>query len=423
MDAWAAALESTIPHLFARNAAEFAEHPALTDGPRHWTWRQAREDALVLAAGLAALGLQRGQTMLIAMSDRAEHWLADTAAAHLGAVSSTVHPALGPEQVRQFAQHCRARVVVLEGTAEVHRWYAALRAVTSIDHVVVLDELAVPSGDRRFRSWKALRHNGARLLREDSDVVERHWRAVRPEHPAAIVHTHRDGGEPRGVVLTHRNVCSAAAAVHHIARAEPGSARLCYLPLAHIAERMSTLYSALHDVAHVHFCGERRQLAEALVRCRPAVFFGDSQVWEELASGIRCSRRPTARTRERLRARVGLDRTTWSACGAPPVKPRVRELFASLGVEIAELWGMPETTGCVTAHRAGRPGGEPLPGAEVRIAADGEVLVRGPLVCAGYLQPDGVVRSAADADGWLPTGDLGSVDAEGRLTVTGRKPA
>ena len=94
MDAWRAALESTIPQLLARNAAEFAEHPALTDGPRHWTWRQAREEALVLAAGLAALGLQRGQTMLIAMSDRAEHWLADTAASHLGAVSSAVHPAL-----------------------------------------------------------------------------------------------------------------------------------------------------------------------------------------------------------------------------------------------------------------------------------------------------------------------------------------
>src|SRR5690606_13751420 len=119
--------------------------------------------------------------------------------------------------------------------------------------------------------------------------------------------------------------------------------------------------------------------------------------------------RRTPQAARRLRARLGLDRASWPASGAAPIDRELLELFSSFGLDIYELWGMTETTGCVTTNRAGahRPGtvGQPVPGVEVRTSDDGEVLVRGPLVCAGYLEPDGAIRPATDADGWLHTGD------------------
>lgn len=429
-DDWAdAALETTIPRLFSRNTAQFPDQPALTDNDRTLTWKQAGEEVELLAAALSELGLQRGQTILLMMSNRAEHWLADVAATHLGAVPSTLHPALSQDQVHGIATHSRARVVVLESNDQLRRWAKALRNDSTVEHVVVLDEAVMISADRRFRTWDDLRRHGAQRLREDPGLLQRESAPVTPATPAAIIYPSEDSDRLKGVVLTHSNICFAAAALHHLTRPEPHTARLSYLPLSHIAERVVGVYAAIHDAAHVHFCGDRDEVLNELPRARPALFFASPQVWSQLAGllrGVPAEQRRTPRDRERVRARVGLDQTVWPSVGSGPLDPEVLELFNGVGLDVCELWGLIETTGCATTNRpeARRTGtvGRAMPGMEVRIAPDGEVLVRGPLVCAGYLEADGMIRPVIDAEGWLSTGDVGELDADGYLTITGHKP-
>ncbi|MER6990664.1 AMP-dependent synthetase/ligase [Saccharopolyspora hirsuta] len=427
-EAWAAAaLETTVLQLFSRNVAQFPQQPALTDGDRTLTWEQVRHEVQVVAAGLAALGLQRGQAMLIMAPNRVEHWLVDVAAAHLGAVPSTLYPTLSQDQVHYAAHHSRAKVVVLDSADQLRRWSKVLRNASDVEHVVVLDEQAMVSADERFRTWDRLRELGEQRLREDPELVQRASAAIGPADPAAIIYTSGTTGEQKGVVLTHRNICFAAAALHQATQAERHAPRICYLPLAHIAERMVSIYAAIHDVAHVHFCADQKQLPAVLARARPSLFFAVPRVWEKLAAALRDvpADQRTPQAARRLRSRLGLDRATWPASGAAPIDRELVELFSTIGVDIFELWGMTETTGCATTNRAGanRPGtvGRPVPGVEVRTSDDGEVLVRGPLVCAGYLEPDGAIRPATDADGWLRTGDVGTVDADGYLSITDRK--
>ncbi|WP_228047061.1 AMP-dependent synthetase/ligase [Saccharopolyspora montiporae] len=414
--------DATLPRLVARNAAEFPDSPALTAGPSRWTWAQAEQDAHRVAAGLAELGLRRGQTLLIMAGSGPEHWLADVAATHLGAVPCTVYATLSQDQVARIARHSRARVVLLGGAEELRTWAQALRAVDTIDRVVLLDDdAAAGAEDPRVRSFGAVRATGRRVLDGDPEAVARRAREVAPGDPAAILYT---SGEHKGVVLTHRNVCFAAAAVHQVAGTGGPAPRLSCQPLAHIAERVVSIYSAVHDVAHVHFCAGSDGVATGLARVRPELFFAVPQVWEVLTGALGADPRRLAEPdRRRLRERAGLDRVRWAGSGA--AGDELRSWFSALDVQLFELWGMTETTGCVTSNRPGahRPGtaGPVVPGMQVRTAADGEVLVRGPLVCAGYLQPDGAIVPAADADGWLRTGDIGMIDADGYLTITDRK--
>ena len=152
-------------------------------------------------------------------------------------------------------------------------------------------------------------------------------------------------------------------------------------------------------------------------------------MWSRLVGALReipAEQRRSARDAQRARARLGLGRTVLPATGTGRIDLDVLEQFSGIGLEICQLWGLAETTGCATTNHSGgrRTGtvGRAMPGTQVRIAADGEVLVRGPLVCAGYLEADGMIRPVTDADGWLPTGDVGVLDADGYLTITGHKP-
>ena len=432
-EGWAAtALETTVPELFFRNATDYPGHAALTDitggTQRTWTWSQAHAETSALAAGLSELGLQRGQTMLIMMANRAEHWLADAAATQIGAVPSTVYATSSPDQVLFVARHSRVRIAVLESAEQVRRWSSALRELPMLNHVVVLDETAIPEDDPRFVSWKALHQLGERVLNGNVDLVEQRWRALSADQPVTVLYTSGTTGNPKGVVLTHRNVVYAAAALHQVTETPPHAPIICYLPLAHIAERMLSMYAAIHEAAHVHFCADPTAVAGKLPEVRPHTFFGVPRVWEKLAAllhSVPVEQRCTPEAVERLRAQVGLDQTVWLSSGAAPISSDVLEFFASLGVHINELWGMTETTGCATTNRPGanRLGtvGQPVPGVELRTADDGEVLVRGPIVCAGYLQPDGAISPATDSDGWLHTGDVGSIDDDRYLTITDRK--
>ncbi|WP_210637573.1 AMP-dependent synthetase/ligase [Streptomyces sp. GESEQ-13] len=448
----------TIPALLRENARRHPDLPALTTGigpdDGTLTWFQLRSEVAAVTRGLAAAGLQRGERMLIAMSRRAEHWVADLAAVHLGALPCSTYDTLSTEQIRHVARHSAATVLVLEGEEQMRRWGPVLDDLPDLRAVIILDWSAAPEGDKRFVSYQAVRGSGPL----DAGTFEALTDEITTDQPLTVVYTSGTTGEPKGVVLTHRNVIRESFMQDQLLPVPDHPRTVAYLPLAHIAERVLGIYLPICNAGHVTICRDPAQLPATLLHVRPHGFFGVPRVWEKLAGALRAKlgeelgearevaleayrRRSAAEDvpthfAERLkhldeqelrpiRAAIGLDACLRASSGAAPIPTTVLETLASVGLPVHEVWGLSETTGAATVSTpdafalgaVGRPG----PGIEVEAADDGELFVRGPVVVPGYLRADGGIDPATDVDGWLPTGDLGTVDARGIVTVTGRK--
>ncbi|MGN9821655.1 AMP-dependent synthetase/ligase [Streptomyces sp. SD11] len=455
----------TIPALLRRNAQRFAGRPALTTGigPDAGTlsWSQLRAEVAALTRGLTALGLERGDRMLVAMSKRAEHWVTDLAAIHVGVLPCSTYDTLSTEQIGAVARHSAATVLVLEGKEQLERWQPILQDQPNLRAVVVLDWDAAPPDDPRLVSYAAVR--GA--VPPDDAAFEALTDAVTPDQPLALVYTSGTTGAPKGVVLSHRNVIHESLMQDQLVPVPEHPRSVAYLPMAHIAERVLGIYMPICNAGHVTICPEPDQLLSALLTVRPQGFFGVPRVWEKLAAGLK-ARLATLDAQQReavaqaqkialevyrlrsegkdiptglvepleqldeqlmrpLRKVVGLEDCRRAFSGAAPIPAAVLEFLASVGLPVYEVWGLSETTGAATVSTpevfslgsVGRAG----PGIEVREAGDGELFVRGPVVFLGYLQADGRIESATDAEGWLPTGDVGTVDSRGLVTITDRK--
>ncbi|MFD7567833.1 AMP-dependent synthetase/ligase [Streptomyces tendae] len=456
----------TLPRLLARNARDYPRLPGLSwqppegDGNGDWTtltWAEIHEHTQRLAAGYAGLGVGRGDHVLMMMANRPEHWLSDLALVRLGAVPVSVYGTAAPEQISHIARNCRARVAVVEGADQVRLWEPLLTdADTPLERLVV----AEPGGEGGHVPYAGLlREPAPERFREELD-------AANPEDPLTVVYTSGTTGEPKGVVLTHRQVLANALALDAVVELPPHVEHICYLPFAHIAERMLGIYLPCHRASHVYLCADPAAVGTVVRKVRPAQFFGVPRIWEKLCAAVRAvlslmpaeqrevidaasavarehvgyrerGESPPAELEERyarareevllpLLAAGGLDRVTWAASASAPMPVDVVDFWAGFGVVIMDAWGLTETTGVATTNspRTGfRLGsvGRPVESVEVRLAADGEIEVRGESVFSGYLRPDGSVRSALDADGWLATGDIGRTDDDGYLWLTDRK--
>lgn len=453
----------TLPALLARNATDHGALPALSwrtaDGWTTLTWAEARRRVAVLASGYAALGVQRGDHVLLMMGNRPEHWLSDLALVHLGAVPVTVYGTSAPEQIAHIARHSRARLAVVEGARELARWEPLLAADVPLERLVVAEAAeAGPHG-----TYGSLYASGARLHRPDA--FEKGWREARPEDPLTVVYTSGTTGDPKGVRLTHRNILLQSVRLDRHVELPEHAEHLCYLPFAHIAERVLGIYLPLLRAAHVRLCADPAAVAGAVRELRPVQFFGVPRVWEKLAASVRAvlaqlpaaqreaieAANDLARARAGHRERgeavpaaleasyaaakeqildpllglAGLDRLVWTASATAPMPIDVVRFWAGWGITIMDAWGLTETAGVCTvnspdAFRLGSVG-RPIEGLELRIAADGEILTRGATVFDGYLRPDGSLESARDAEGWFPTGDVGRLDEDGFLWLTDRK--
>ncbi|WP_274564075.1 AMP-dependent synthetase/ligase [Streptomyces spiramyceticus] len=458
--------ELTLPALLLRNAEDHGDLPALswrTGDGAGWTtltWSEVRRKTAVLAAGYAALGVERGEHVLLMMGNRPEHWLTDLALTHLGAVPVSVYGTAAPEQIAHIARHSRARFAVVEGRRELERWEPLLAgAETQLEKLVVV-EAADAGGHRTYGSLHA---TGARLHR--ADAFEKGWRETRPEDALTVVYTSGTTGDPKGVPITHRKVVANALSLDRVVELPDHVEHICYLPFAHIAERMLGIYLPVFRASHVHLCAEPAAVAATARELHPAQFFGVPRVWEKLAAAVRAALAvlpeeqraaieaagETAREhvayRERgeeppaaldtayrqvkgeildpLLAMAGFDRLAWTASASAPMPLDVVRFWAGFGIVIMDAWGLTETVGVCTANSpsAFRLGsvGRPIDGLELRVAEDGEILVRGETVFAGYLRADGSVDGALDAEGWFATGDIGRVDDDGFLWLTDRK--
>ncbi|MFD5629055.1 AMP-dependent synthetase/ligase [Streptomyces sp. NPDC127072] len=456
--------DRTLPQLLARNACEYPQLPGLSwqsaDPDSGWTtlgWAEIHERTRSLAAGYRALGVGRGDHVLLMMPNRPEHWLSDLALVRLGAIPVSVYGTSAPEQITHIARNCRARLAVVEGTAQVAVWEPLLAdADTPLERLVV----AETGAEGRHFPYAAL------LSEPVPEQFAKELDAAHPDDPLTVVYTSGTTGEPKGVVLTHRQVMSNALALDAVVELPPHVEHICYLPFAHIAERMLGIYLPCHRASHVYLCADPTRVAAVVREVRPAQFFGVPRIWEKLSATVRGilslmpaeqravieeafgtarehvgyrerGETPPAELEERYaRAREevllpmlaagGLGRVTWSASASAPMPVDVVRFWAGFGIVIMDAWGLTETTGVATSNspktgfRLGSVG-RPVESVEIRVAEDGEILVRGSSVFSGYLQPDGSVRSGVDAEGWLATGDIGRIDEDGYLWLTDRK--
>ncbi|MGW8377443.1 AMP-dependent synthetase/ligase [Streptomyces sp. ODS28] len=458
----------TIPALMSRNAQDHGELPALSwrtgeeganKGEGGWTtltWAEARERVARLAVGFAALGVRRGEHVLLMMGNRPEHWLSDLALAHLGAVPVTVYGTAAPEQIAHIVRHSRARLAVVEGAGEVARWEPLLGARGSrLERLVVAEPEAV-GGHTPYEGLERP---------YEPEEFERTWRAIEATDPVTVVYTSGTTGDPKGVVVSHRNVILNGLALDGAVELPDHVEHICYLPFAHIAERMLGIYLPVFRAAHVHLCSDPGQVAETAKELHPAQFFGVPRVWEKLAASVRAGlamlpeeqraaveaanetarehvgcrergeeppaeldaayRKARAEVLEPLLALAGFDRLVWTASASAPMPQEVVRFFAGFGIVIMDAWGLTETVGVTTtnspaAFRLGSVG-KPIDGLEIRTAEDGEIEVRGRTVFEGYLRADGTVEPGTDAEGWFATGDIGRIDEDGFLWLTDRK--
>ncbi|HEV2781945.1 MAG TPA: long-chain fatty acid--CoA ligase [Actinophytocola sp.] len=416
------------------------------------TWREYDRRVRAIAAGLSRIGVRRGDTVALMMTNRPEFHLCDSAALHLGATPFSVYNTSAPEQIRYLFDNAGNRVVLTE-----KQFVPRIREVGGkVEHIISVDGEAA----------------GATTLADleadpDPDFdFDAAWRAVEPDDLATIIYTSGTTGPPKGVELTHHNITVEAKALEDMFRLESGWRILSYLPAAHIADRVTSHYSMMLFGAETTCLDDPRKLAEGLPDTRPHLFFGVPRVWEKFKSAIdtalAAERSPAKRAiadwaigvgakvarlkladrsvppllgvqhrladtlvLAKLRHKLGLDRAKICASGAAPISAKTLEYFWGLGIPLYEVWGMSETSGLSTTTAPGRVKigtvGQAVPGIEVKLAEDGELLVKGPTLMRGYRNDPEKTAETIDADGWLHTGDVATIDDDGYVTIVDRK--
>ncbi len=468
-----ASLAPNIATAFAATVEAQGDAPAYSDkigidgaGWRTLSWRELRETALDLACALVDLGVQPGDRVAIMASNRLEHVLADIAAMHAGAVTMSIYNTLSRSQVAYVADHSEPAVAILESADHVARWTQAVEE-GSVGRLVTItasvDDGTTPEG---ALTWDRLLELGRETRQQHEAEVDRRWRATTLDQPATILYTSGTTGSPKGVVISHGNVLFEVESGNRTAGIEGESIGVSYLPYAHIAERVLSLYIPQVDGGQVHLIGDPSQLVGALGEVRPNRFFGVPRVWEKIQTGIGGllametdeqkkqavadamrvgleyveSQQYGEQTSPELQARfdavdaavltplksmLGLERVTWAGSASAPMPLETARFFAGLGMCIFDIYGMTETTGSVTACGPGsfRLGtvGRAQPGIEVTLGDDGEILTRGPVATSGYHKNADATSELIDVDGWVHTGDIGEIDDDGFVKVVDRK--
>ncbi|HEY1273314.1 MAG TPA: AMP-binding protein [Thermoleophilaceae bacterium] len=413
----------TLCEAFQLTAAERPDQVALRtpgDGVAI-TWREYAERVRRIAGGLASLGVGRGDTVALMLVNRPEFNLVDSAAIHLGAVPFSIYNTSAPEQVEYLFSNAGNRVAVTERALLPQIQAAVRRGAVSLERIVLVD-----GAEEGTISLEAL---------EESEPggfdFEAAWRAVGPDDVLTLIYTSGTTGPPKGVQLTHANMMAEVRGTVDRLPTRPGGRVISFLPSAHVADRWSTHYLSSHCLGFTVTCvADLRTVVQHLPEVRPTAWGAVPRIWEKIkaaleAQGLLDPGTLSEEQRAAIRTKLGLDQAEWSVAGAAPSAREVLEYFDALGLPICELWGMSELSCCVTINPPERirigTCGPAVEGAELRIAGDGEVLVRGSLVMAGYRNDPEMTAQTIDADGWLHTGDIGELDGDGYLTIVDRK--
>ena len=463
--------DMTLVDVLNRNARRFGSLAAIhwSDGGGQHTlnWLAYRDKVQEIAAGLRSIGLEDGDFVAIMSANRPEHVISDLATIFAAGVPVSFYNTLATPQIQYQADHCGVRVAIVENLEYMKRWEAAKPDLESLDHVVLMEGAENYETADWVMSWDELVARGRSALADDPGLIDRISEGVGPDDLATLIYTSGTTGTPKGVMISHRNVVWTTECSSRMVDAMPDHPRfVSYLPLAHIGERMATHYSGLWRAGSVRYVSDISRVAEAVGEARPQVFFAVPRVWEKFQAGLmaRLEAEPNERKRSlalsavalateavrketsgetvglvdkaklalydklvfsKIRVGLGLDDLTVAISAAAPVSADLLMFFRGLGLPIYELFGMTESSGPGVTNRAGANKigtvGQAMPGVEIMTADDDEILMRGGLVTQGYFKNPEATAETFDEDGWLHTGDLGRIDADGYVSIIGRK--
>jgi long-chain acyl-CoA synthetase len=426
-----------------------------------YTFAEVRERAERLAAGLHGLGLRRGDTLGIMLVNRPEFHVVDLAGLCVGATPFSVYNTSAPEQIVYLFGDAGTRIAVTERQF-LDRLLAAREAGTPLQTIVLID---ADDGETLPDGVVSLAQ--AEAAADGTFDLEASLAAVEPGDTLTLIYTSGTTGPPKGVMLTHANLIAMMSGMHEAFPWPGEGAGVSFLPSAHIADRWGSHYAALITYGYtMTTCSDPKQVMQVVQQVRPTFFGAVPRIWEKLKAGLEAmvagqddeeakaklhGALDAAITKVRLeqagepvpddlaaavavadeqvfaplRAALGMENVRWSVVGAAPTPIEVLEFFAAIGLPPCEVWGMSETSAIATmntpdAMRLGTVG-RAIPGVELRLGDDGEVFVRGPNVMAGYRNLPEQTAEALGADGWLATGDIAEIDADGYVRIVDRK--
>jgi long-chain acyl-CoA synthetase len=446
----------TVAEAFRTTAAQRADDVAIRtkDDAFTITWGELRERVDALAGGLAKLGVQRGDTVALMLSNRPEFHLCDLAAMMLGATPFSIYNTYSPEQIGYLLGDAEAKVAICEQQF-LPQMLEARTAAPQLKDVIVVDGDA-PAGTLALADVEG--------CNADFDV-EASVAQLRGDDVLTLIYTSGTTGPPKGVQLIHRNLIAAVEGLDALIEFPEDGRVISWLPAAHIAERNAHHYLPIVFGLQITCCEDPRQVLSYLPEVRPSWFFAVPRIWEKLKAGLETMlaaqpddqqqrtqaaldaalrkvrleqagdevpRELAEQVREAdeqifagLRAMLGLDQVESINVGAAPTPVEVLEFFHAIGLPLSELWGMSETCGAGAVNPVEKikigTVGPPAPGVQIKLADDGEVLVKSDVVMAGYRNQPEKTKEAFTDDGWLRTGDIGELDDDGYLKIVDRK--
>ncbi|MDE0057235.1 MAG: AMP-binding protein [Defluviicoccus sp.] len=428
------------------------------------SWTAFLDSARAIGLGLAALGLKRGEVVSILSEDNKEWIYADLGVQCLGGIVSGVYPTDSAEQVAFLLENSASRFLIVENAEQLDKFLQARDRVPGIRKCIVLDREGLHDfADPQILFLDDLCRIGREAHDREPDRFRREVEASRPGDTAILIYTSGTTGRPKGAMISHRNIlCSAATALGALPTRE-GDEQLCFLPLCHVLERLVSVFVPIAAKSVVNFAESVETVFDNLREVSPASFTAVPRIWEKVHSRISVMsqeatttgrwayRRALACGLERaeclleaqpvpvtlklryrfwdwlvlanLRRMIGLDGARYIATGAAPISPDLVKWYWAIGLVMLEGYGQTESAGVLSVNLPDRLAlgsvGPAVSGVEMKIAADGEILARGPLVFQGYWN-DPALTAETVRDGWLHTGDVGFVDNRGFFWITGR---
>ncbi len=433
---------------------------------RSWTWTQTGNAVREIAAGLMSLGFGKGDTASILSNTVIEWVLADLAILSCGGVSNGIYPTDAASQVHYLCEDSRSTVLFVEDDEQLDKALEVRAQLPGLKKVIVFDMEGLRNlDDPGVISLAQLREQGRTWLAGHPDAVAQAAAACQPDDLAILVYTSGTTGKPKGAMHSQRGLVYTVRGYNTLVAQDEHDERMCFLPLCHIAERMGGEYFALYTGSVLNFVENPETIPENVREIAPTVFTAVPRVWEKFYSGVMISLKEASWLQQatyawgigvgmaiadrvlagqpvgiglklkftlarwlalnNVRKLIGIHRARFCVTGAAPISPDLVKWYMALGVPMLEVWGMTESCGAATGVPATRmkPGsiGPAASYNEVRLdPATGEILVRGTNVFMGYLNQPEKTAEALDAEGWLHTGDVGTVDADGYFRITDR---
>ena len=433
---------------------------------RSWTWAEVGEAVREIAGGLMSLGFAQGHTASILSNTVIDWVLTDLAVLSCGGVANGIYPTDAPEQAHYLCEDSGTSVLFVENDEQLDKALEVREQLPLLTKVVVFDMKGLRElDDPGVLSLHALRELGRAYNAAHPDALAQRLQAVRPEDLAILVYTSGTTGKPKGAMHTHAGLAYTVRGYNTLIARSEADECMCFLPLCHIAERMGGEYFSLYTGAKLNFVENPDTVPENVREIAPTVFTAVPRVWEKFYSGVAITLKEGTKLQQatyawaigvgqriaervlagqpvsaglklqfqlarwlalnNVRKLIGIHRARFLVTGAAPISPELVKWYLSLGVPMLEVWGMTETCGATTGVPARhiKPGsiGPAADFNQMRIeAATGEIQVKGPNVFAGYLNQPEKTAETFTADGWLRTGDVGSVDGDGFFRITDR---